>query len=93
MLTGDARELLQRAMVARIATAARTGRPHVNPLYFVIADDHVHRQHQRHARRFGLADQRARQRELVLFDQALLHVVALRRLAIDDRHRGPLAQR
>jgi general stress protein 26 len=27
--------ILRRAMVARIATVSRTGRPHVNPLYFV----------------------------------------------------------
>jgi general stress protein 26 len=28
-------EILGRAMVARIATVSRNGRPHVNPLYFV----------------------------------------------------------
>lgn len=28
-------DYLRRAMVARIATISRTGRPHVNPLYFV----------------------------------------------------------
>lgn len=28
-------DILRRAMVARIATLSRTGRPHINPLYFV----------------------------------------------------------
>lgn len=28
-------DVLRRAMVARIATVSRSGRPHVNPLYFV----------------------------------------------------------
>jgi general stress protein 26 len=35
-------EILDRAMVARIATVSRTGRPHVNPLYFVREGRHVH---------------------------------------------------
>lgn len=35
-------DLLGRAMVARIATVSRTGRPHVNPLYFVVEDGHVY---------------------------------------------------
>lgn len=30
------REVLERAMVARLATVSRTGRPHVNPIYFVL---------------------------------------------------------
>jgi len=29
-------EILDRAMVARIATVSRSGRPHVNPLYFIV---------------------------------------------------------
>lgn len=29
-------------MVARIATVSSNGRPHLNPLYFVLADDHIH---------------------------------------------------
>jgi general stress protein 26 len=33
---------LDRAMVARIATVSRNGRPHVNPLYFVRVGDHLH---------------------------------------------------
>ena len=35
-------EILEKAMVARIATMSRNGRPHLNPLYFVVADGHVH---------------------------------------------------
>ena len=35
-------DILARAMVARIATISRNGRPHVNPLYFVVEHDHVH---------------------------------------------------
>ena len=35
-------DILARAMVARIATVSRNGRPHVNPLYFVVEHDHVH---------------------------------------------------
>lgn len=34
--------ILRRAMVARIATMSRTGRPHVNPLYFVVIDGRIH---------------------------------------------------
>lgn len=34
-------EMIERAMVARIATASRTGRPHVNPLYFHVTDGRV----------------------------------------------------
>jgi general stress protein 26 len=30
-------DILRRAMVARIATLSRNGRPHINPLYFVYA--------------------------------------------------------
>lgn len=33
---------LDRAMVGRIATVSRTGRPHVNPLYFYVADGNIH---------------------------------------------------
>ena len=36
-----ARELLRRAMVARIATLSRNGRPSVNPLYFIQRDDKI----------------------------------------------------
>ncbi len=32
------RDLLSRSMVARIATLSRTGRPSVNPLYFICID-------------------------------------------------------
>ena len=32
-------EILRRAMVARICTVSRTGRPHLNPLYFVTYGD------------------------------------------------------
>lgn len=35
-------EVFERAMVARIATVSKGGRPHVNPLYFVVADGHIH---------------------------------------------------
>ena len=35
-------EILGRAMVARIATVSKHGRPHVNPLYFVVVDGHIH---------------------------------------------------
>ncbi len=31
------RQILSRAMVARIATLSRSGRPSVNPLYFILA--------------------------------------------------------
>lgn len=34
-------DILARAMVARIATISKSGRPHVNPLYFVIAGGHI----------------------------------------------------
>ena len=33
--------LLERAMVARLATASRSGRPHVNPNYFVVDGSRV----------------------------------------------------
>ena len=36
------RDIVGHAMVARIATVSRTGRPHVNPLYFVEIDGHIH---------------------------------------------------
>lgn len=34
-------DILERSMVARIATVSRNGRPHVNPLYFVLVDGHI----------------------------------------------------
>jgi len=33
--------VLRRSMIARIATLSRTGRPSINPLYFVYLDDHL----------------------------------------------------
>lgn len=33
---------LDRAIVARIATVSRSGRPNVNLLYFVVMGDHIH---------------------------------------------------
>ncbi|MCV6966658.1 hypothetical protein BST27_00060 [Mycobacterium intermedium] len=35
-------EILRRAMVARIATVSRNGRPHVNPLYFVCGNGRIY---------------------------------------------------
>jgi general stress protein 26 len=35
-------DVLHRAMVARIATVSRHGRPHVNPLYFVFGNGRIH---------------------------------------------------
>ncbi len=35
-------EILHRAMVARIATVSRNGRPHVNPLYFLCRDGGIY---------------------------------------------------
>ncbi len=37
----SARSLLQRSMVARIATQSGSGRPSVNPLYFVLYRDKI----------------------------------------------------
>ncbi|MUL81325.1 MULTISPECIES: pyridoxamine 5'-phosphate oxidase family protein [unclassified Mycolicibacterium] len=37
-----AADILRRAMVARIATVSRTGRPHVNPLYFVYGKGRIY---------------------------------------------------
>jgi general stress protein 26 len=34
--------ILRRAMVARIATVSRNGRPHVNPLYFVCGNGKIY---------------------------------------------------
>lgn len=34
-------DIVGHAMVARIATVSRTGRPHVNPLYFVEENGHI----------------------------------------------------
>jgi general stress protein 26 len=35
-------DILRRAMVARIATVSRNGRPHVNPLYFVYGNGKIY---------------------------------------------------
>ena len=35
-------DILRRAMVARIATVSRNGRPHVNPLYFVQGNGKIY---------------------------------------------------
>jgi len=35
-------DVLQRAMVARIATLSRNRRPNINPLYFVCVDGNIH---------------------------------------------------
>jgi general stress protein 26 len=35
-------EILRRAMVARIATVSRNGRPHVNPLYFLCGNGKIY---------------------------------------------------
>ena len=35
-------DILRRAMVARIATISRMGRPHVNPLYFVYGEGKIY---------------------------------------------------
>jgi general stress protein 26 len=35
-------DILRRAMVARIATVSRTGRPHVNPLYFLCGNGKIY---------------------------------------------------
>jgi general stress protein 26 len=35
-------DILRRAMVARIATVSRNGRPHINPLYFVHRDGTIY---------------------------------------------------
>ena len=37
----DVRAFLRRAMVARIATLARSGRPSITPLYFNCVDGHI----------------------------------------------------
>jgi nitroimidazol reductase NimA-like FMN-containing flavoprotein (pyridoxamine 5'-phosphate oxidase superfamily) len=34
-------DILQRSMVARIATLSRNGRPSINPLYFVYLNGHI----------------------------------------------------
>src|SRR5512147_1895290 len=34
-------EVLQRSLVARIATLSSNGRPSINPLYFIYLDGHV----------------------------------------------------
>jgi general stress protein 26 len=35
-------EILEGCMVARLATMSRSGRPHVNPIYFVVDDGKLH---------------------------------------------------
>jgi len=35
-------DVLRRARVARIATVSRSGRPHVNPLYFVLGNGRIY---------------------------------------------------
>jgi nitroimidazol reductase NimA-like FMN-containing flavoprotein (pyridoxamine 5'-phosphate oxidase superfamily) len=35
------KDVLQRCMVARIATLSRNGRPSINPLYFVLHNGHI----------------------------------------------------
>ncbi len=35
-------DILERSMVARLASMSRRGRPHVNPLYFIVTDGHIH---------------------------------------------------
>jgi general stress protein 26 len=35
-------DILRRAMVARIATVSRNGRPHINPLYFIYRDGTIY---------------------------------------------------
>jgi general stress protein 26 len=35
-------DILRRAMVARIATVSRNGRPHVNPLYFICGNEKIY---------------------------------------------------
>jgi general stress protein 26 len=35
-------DILRRAMVARIATVSRNGRPHVNPLYFLCGNGKIY---------------------------------------------------
>ena len=41
MLPSDATTLIDRARVARLATASSNARPHVNPLWFVVEGGHV----------------------------------------------------
>ncbi len=41
MIEPSVRILLERAMVARLATVSRSGRPHVNPNYFVLDDARI----------------------------------------------------
>ena len=42
VLDQEACDLLDRAMVARLATLSSGGRPHVNPIYFITEGDHLH---------------------------------------------------
>lgn len=39
--TGDIQDIMERCMVARLATMSRSGRPHVNPIYFVLHDGDI----------------------------------------------------
>jgi general stress protein 26 len=38
----EVQDILQGCMVARLATLSSTGRPHVNPIYFVLSDGRIH---------------------------------------------------
>lgn len=38
----DVEEILSGCMVARLATVSSSGRPHVNPIYFVLHDGRIH---------------------------------------------------
>lgn len=40
-IDSEVREILEASMVARIATVSSNGRPHVNPLYFVLDGDDI----------------------------------------------------
>ncbi|MEZ4517271.1 MAG: pyridoxamine 5'-phosphate oxidase family protein [Chloroflexota bacterium] len=37
----EVRAFIRQAMVARVATLSRNGRPSITPLYFVYVDDHI----------------------------------------------------
>jgi general stress protein 26 len=41
MLPSDATGLIERARVARIATVSSNGRPHVNPLWYMVDDGRI----------------------------------------------------
>lgn len=42
MTAAQARELFEAARVARLATADRDGRPHIVPVVFAVAGDHIY---------------------------------------------------